>query len=296
MSRRRPAARARGPDADVARRRLDEELVRRGLALDRDEAAEAVRSGDVRIAGAPASSAGSLVARDQPLTRAGAARPYVSRGGQKLAAALDRFQIDAAGRRALDAGASTGGFTDCLLRRGAVGVIAVDVGYGDLAWSLRTDPRVHVFERTNVRDLSPASLPFAPDLVVADLSFTSLRGVLPVLSRVAAPFSEFVLLVKPQFEAARRDVQRGGVVRDPAAWRRALRGVLDACVVARIEPRAVRTSPLLGPAGNVEFLLAARSTPDEHEGRARTETTVGVAAEVDAESAIAEGVRLRERA
>jgi 23S rRNA (cytidine1920-2'-O)/16S rRNA (cytidine1409-2'-O)-methyltransferase len=280
----------------VVRRRLDEELVRRGLALDRDEAAEAVRSGDVRVGGAPALNVGSLVATDQPLTRSGAARPYVSRGGEKLAAALDRFEIDAAGRRALDAGASTGGFTDCLLRRDAAGVIAVDVGYGDLAWSLRTDPRVHVLERTNVRDLSPAALPFAADLLVADLSFTSLRGVLPVLSRVAAPGAEFILLVKPQFEAARRDVHRGGVVRDPAAWRRALRDVLDACVAARIEPRAVRASPLLGPAGNVEFLLAARSATREHEGRGRAATTVDVAAEVDAEPAIAEGVRLRERA
>ena len=242
----------------MARRRLDDELVRRGLASDREDARNAVRSGDVTIGGAPAMNAGSLVAGEEAVVRASARRPYVSRGGEKLAAALDRFAIDASGRNALDAGASTGGFTDCLLRHGAARVLAVDVGYGDLAWSLRTDPRVFVRERTNVRDLALEALPFRPELVVADLSFISLRAVLPVLVAAAAERAELILLVKPQFEARKRDVGSGGVVRDPAVWREALASVAAACRRSGAEPFDAMSSPLLGRSGNVEFLLAAR--------------------------------------
>jgi 23S rRNA (cytidine1920-2'-O)/16S rRNA (cytidine1409-2'-O)-methyltransferase len=183
----------------------------------------------------------------------------VSRGGDKLDAALDRFGIDPAGLDALDAGASTGGFTDVLLRRGAARVIAVDVGYGQLAWSLREDPRVTVMERTNVRSLGADDLPFRPGLMVADLSFISLRLVLPALAGVAADGAEFVLLVKPQFEVGPERVGSGGVVRDPAAWRDALEGVVAALGGHDLRAVGAMASPVLGPAGNVEFLLHAVS-------------------------------------
>jgi 23S rRNA (cytidine1920-2'-O)/16S rRNA (cytidine1409-2'-O)-methyltransferase len=186
------------------------------------------------------------------------ARPFVSRGGEKLDAALERFDVDPAGRDAMDAGASTGGFTDCLLARGVARVLAVDVGYGQLDWRLREDPRVVVMERTNVRDLQPQDLPFVPDLVTADLSFISLRLVLPRLGRLSAEASDLVLLVKPQFEAGRGLVGPGGVVGDPAIWGSVLRSVADASRDAGFLVRGLVPSPLLGPAGNVEFLLHAR--------------------------------------
>jgi 23S rRNA (cytidine1920-2'-O)/16S rRNA (cytidine1409-2'-O)-methyltransferase len=239
-----------------ARRRVDAELVRRGLSPSRAEARAAIEGGLVTVAGRPATKASTMVATDEPLHVSGPGRPFVSRGGEKLAPALDRFAVQPAGRDALDAGASTGGFTDVLLRRGAARVVAVDVGYGQLAWSLREDPRVTVLERTNVRDLQVSMLPFVPSLVVADLSFMSLRLALPAFARVA-PGAELVLLVKPQFEAGPADVGSGGVVRDPSVWERALRAVADAADAVGFGARAVMASPLLGPAGNVEFLLHA---------------------------------------
>jgi 23S rRNA (cytidine1920-2'-O)/16S rRNA (cytidine1409-2'-O)-methyltransferase len=242
----------------VARRRLDAELVRRGLAASRAEAQEAVRQGQVKLAGRPASKPSTLVDPGDALELAGEPRRFVSRGGEKLDAAFERFDVDAPGRSCLDAGASTGGFTDCLLQRGAAHVVALDVGYGQLAWSLRTDDRVTVLERTNVRELTPAHLPYAPDLVVADLSFISLRLAVPTLALVAAAGADLVLLVKPQFEAGAADVGRGGVVRDPDVWRRAVEEVAGACDVAGAPPVAAMASPLRGPAGNVEFLLHAR--------------------------------------
>ncbi|MGH2740201.1 MAG: TlyA family RNA methyltransferase [Actinomycetota bacterium] len=179
-----------------------------------------------------------------------------SRGGAKLEAALHGFEIDPSGRRCLDAGAGAGGFTEVLVTRGAAHVIAVDVGRGQLVWRLRTDPRVTLLERTNVRRLSAESLPYRPDLITADLSFISLSKVLSVLAAVSAhERSDFILLVKPQFEAERRQVQRGGVVTDPDVWRRVLERVAAACRDAGISPRGVMASPLKGPAGNVEFLL-----------------------------------------
>jgi 23S rRNA (cytidine1920-2'-O)/16S rRNA (cytidine1409-2'-O)-methyltransferase len=179
----------------VTRRRLDAELVRRGLVPTRTEAQEAIRSGLVTVAGTPVAKASSLVPPDAAVHLGGKPRRFVSRGGEKLSAALDRFGVDPGGRDCLDAGASTGGFTDCLLQRGAARVAAVDVGYGQLAWSLREDLRVAVLERTNARDLTPADLPFVPSLVVADLSFISLRLVLPALSEVAAEGADVLLLV-----------------------------------------------------------------------------------------------------
>lgn len=234
------------------------EMVRRGLAPSRSEAREAIEAGRVRVAGGVTSKPSSLVAAGDPVTVEGEARPYVSRGGAKLAAALDAFDVDPDGREALDAGASTGGFTDVLLQRGAAHVTAVDVGYGQLAWALRNDPRVTVLERFNVRDLRPEHLPGPPDLVVADLSFISLAKVLPALVEAADEKADLVLLVKPQFEAGRADVGSGGVVRDPAVWARVIREVADAARAAGAGPLGVIPSPVRGPAGNVEFLVRAR--------------------------------------
>jgi 23S rRNA (cytidine1920-2'-O)/16S rRNA (cytidine1409-2'-O)-methyltransferase len=232
---------------------------RRGAASSRAEARETIERGVVLVGGRPASKASTMVGADQPVEVRVPARRFVSRAGVKLEAALDRFGIRVEARDALDAGASTGGFTDVLLRRGAARVAAVDVGYGQLAWSLRQDPRVTVLERTNVRALAPGDLPFAPSVVVADLSFISLRLVLPSLAGVTTEGGDHVLLVKPQFEAGRSDVGRGGVVRDPAVWRRAVAGVADAARDAGLAPEGVMASPLPGAAGNVEFLLWARA-------------------------------------
>lgn len=241
----------------MSRRRLDAELVRRGLAGSRTEAQVAVREGLVLVAGRVAEKPSTLVAAGEPVELARAPRRFVSRGGEKLDAALDRFRVEAAGRACLDAGASTGGFTDCLLRRGAARVAAVDVGYGQLAWTLRGDPRVLVLERRNVRNLRRSDLPFAPSLIVADLSFISLTLVVSTLADVAAEGAEAILLVKPQFEVGRGEVGRGGVVRDPASWRRAVERVAHACADVGLGPAGVMASPLPGPAGNVEFLLHA---------------------------------------
>lgn len=263
----------------MARRRLDAELVRRGLAASRTEAQAAVREGKVTLRGRPAEKPSTLVDPADPVELLGPARRFVSRAGDKLDAALDRFEVDTTGRDCLDAGASTGGFTDCLLRRGARHVVALDVGYGQLAWSLRTDARVTVLERTNVRELSPEYLPYAPDLVVADLSFISLRLAVPALAAVAAAGADLVLLVKPQFEAGPRDVGRGGVVRDPGVWRRAIEAVADACSGAGVGVMAVMASPLPGPAGNVEFPIHGRQG--------------GSGAALELERAIAEGRAVR---
>jgi 23S rRNA (cytidine1920-2'-O)/16S rRNA (cytidine1409-2'-O)-methyltransferase len=262
----------------VTRRRLDAELVRRGLARTRTEAQDAVRSGLVVVGGLPASKPSTLVRPDEALRLAGTPRRYVSRGGDKLDAALERFGVAVAGRDALDAGASTGGFSDCLLQRGAARVVAVDVGYGQLAWELRRDSRVTLLERTNVRDLVPADLMFIPQVVVADLSFISLRLVLPALAEVAMEGADLVLLVKPQFEGGRKDVGAHGVVRDPGVWRRALEQVAAACEASGARPDQAMASPLLGPAGNVEFFLHA--------------VKGGLAPPPDLAGAIGEGLRM----
>lgn len=242
----------------MARRRLDAELVRRGLVSSRIEAQIAVREGLVLVGGRAATKVSTMVDPAEPLEIVGPPRRFVSRAGEKLDAALERFEIDVRERRCLDAGASTGGFTDRLLRGGAAHVVAVDVGYGQLAWSLRNDPRVTVLERTDVRDLRSQSLPFAPDLVTADLSFISLRLVIPVLADLANDQADLVLLVKPQFEAGRARVGSGGVVRDPSARAGAIRTVAAACERSGLAVVGVMASPLTGPAGNVEFPLHAR--------------------------------------
>ena len=201
------------------RARLDAELVRRGLARSREQAAELVAAGQVRVPGRTTLKPATQVAAAEPIVVAERAEEaYASRGGHKLAGALDAFApagLDVAGRTSLDAGASTGGFTDVLLRRGASRVVCVDVGYGQLAWSLRTDPRVTVVDRTNVREIDLGTVGEPVDLVVADLSFISLRLVLPALVPVTTPEADLVLMVKPQFEVGKEALGAGGVVREP---------------------------------------------------------------------------------
>lgn len=237
--------------------------MRRGLAASRQQAWAAIDSGRVTVAGAPATKAARMVAPHEPVEVRGPGPRFVSRGGEKLDAALDRFAVPVAGRRALDAGASTGGFTDSLLQRGATEVVAVDVGYGQLHERLRADPRVVVRERLNVRELAPGDLGEPFDLVVADLSFISLRTVAPALVGQAGPGADLVWLVKPQFEAGRSEAARGrGVIRDPAVWQRALESVGVALAGAGAAIMGLMASPLRGADGNVEFLLRARSAAD----------------------------------
>jgi 23S rRNA (cytidine1920-2'-O)/16S rRNA (cytidine1409-2'-O)-methyltransferase len=248
----------------VARRRLDAELVRRGLARSREHAQRLIEEGRVSVAGARATKPATQVDEAAAVVVSDAADgpDYVSRGAHKLLGALAAFDPDeqlVAGRRALDAGASTGGFTDVLLRRGAAHVVAVDVGYGQLAWSLQTDPRVTVMDRTNLRALTAEQLPYRPDLVVADLSFISLRLVLPVLAGVVAPGADLMLMVKPQFEVGREALGAGGVVRDPAQREQAVRAVARAAWDCGLGTRGVVASPLPGPSGNVEYFLHLRA-------------------------------------
>jgi len=291
--------------------RLDAELVRRGLARSREQAAELIAAGRVEVGGTPASKAATQVGGDAPIAvrEAESGPEYVSRGGHKLAGALAAFAgpsaagssaagpsaagssaagpsaagssaaglsaaglsaagssaagpsaagLSVAGRRCLDAGASTGGFTDVLLSAGAAHVVAADVGYGQLAWSLRTDPRVTVLDRVNVRGLQPAQVAPPPEVVTADLSFISLTLVLPALAACAASDADFVLLVKPQFEVGKGKVGKGGVVRDPQLRAAAVQAVAAAAADLGLGVLGVTASPLPGPSGNVEYFLWLR--------------------------------------
>ncbi len=245
------------------RLRLDAELVRRRLARSREHAADLVQAGRVRVAGAVASKPATGVTTDAPIVVAEdpASPDYVSRGGHKLAGALAAFGplgLQVRGRRCLDAGASTGGFTDVLLRAGAAEVLAVDVGYGQLAWRLRQDPRVVVHDRTNIRDLTVDALGGPVDVVVGDLSFISLRLVLDALLAVSRPTADLVLMVKPQFEVGKDRVGKGGVVRDPALRAGSVADVAAAADARGWGARALATSPLPGPSGNVEYFLWLR--------------------------------------
>ena len=248
------------------RLRLDAELVRRGLARSREHAAELITEGRVSVSGAVAGKPATGVSTDVAIVvREDPDRPdYVSRGGHKLAGALAAFEpagLAVAGRRCLDAGASTGGFTDVLLRHGARQVVAVDVGYGQLAWPLRSDDRVVVHDRTNVRELTAEMIGGPVDLVVGDLSFISLELVLDPLISVTSPDGDLVLMVKPQFEVGKGRVGKGGVVREPELREEAVRSVADASDRRGWGARAVTVSPLPGPSGNVEFFLWLRQGP-----------------------------------
>lgn len=240
--------------------RLDAELVRRGLARSREHAVDLIESRSVLVKGIPASKPATQVDAETSITLAGSRNDYVSRGGHKLAGALDAFSgITIDGRVALDAGASTGGFTDVLLKRGARKVIAVDVGYGQLAWELRQDPRVEIHDRTNVRTLTSESLSEAPDLVVADLSFISLTLVIPALIAVTKKDADFVIMVKPQFEVGREKLGAGGVVRDSDLRRNAVREVAQSALELGLGTVGVVASSLPGPSGNVEYFLWLKS-------------------------------------
>jgi 23S rRNA (cytidine1920-2'-O)/16S rRNA (cytidine1409-2'-O)-methyltransferase len=241
-------------------RRLDAEMVRRGLAASRQQAQALVEQGVVLVGGALAEKPARLVAADAPLRVLDTPR-FVSRGGEKLDAALDRFGLSVAGRRCLDAGASTGGFTDCLLQRGAAAVVAVDVGYGQLHPRLQRDPRVTQLDRTNIRYVSLEHVGGVPfETVVADVSFISLTAVLPVLAgELAADRADIVVLVKPQFEAGRAEASRGkGVIRDPSIRAAALQRVASAAESAGASIMGTMESPIPGRAGNIELLLHAR--------------------------------------
>ncbi|MDG4788118.1 TlyA family RNA methyltransferase [Micromonospora sp. WMMD1102] len=256
----------------MARRtRLDAELVRRGLARSREQAAALVEAGRVQVRGVRAQKVAAMVDPADPVRVLGEdpSTEYVSRGGHKLAGALAAFApdgLDVAGRRCLDAGASTGGFTDVLLRAGAAEVVAADVGYGQLAWTIRSDERVRVFERTNVRTLTPDTIGGTVTLTVADLSFISLRLVLPALTGCTDPDGDLLLMVKPQFEVGKERVGSGGVVRDPQLRAEAVLAVTGSAAALGLGLAGVVASPLPGPSGNVEFfvwLRAGAPPPDE---------------------------------
>ena len=297
--------------------RIDSELARRGLARSRTHAAELLAQGRVTLDGmvvtkparqvnpaqaievlpqaddAPAGRTDSQRAAGRPGARssgrAAGRGDYVSRGAHKLAGALDTLEARGLaprvqGRRCLDAGASTGGFTDVLLRRGAAHVIAVDVGYGQLAWSLRSDPRVSVMDRTNVRTLDPRAVAPAPELVVGDMSFISLTLVLPPLLAAADPDADLMLMVKPQFEVGRQGLGRGGVVRDPRLHVEAVLAVADRAHEQGAAVRAITASPLPGPAGNVEYFLAMRAG-----AAGRPEDLAGQELRAQAQRAVEEG-------
>jgi 23S rRNA (cytidine1920-2'-O)/16S rRNA (cytidine1409-2'-O)-methyltransferase len=266
----------------VARRaRVDVELVRRGLARSRQQAAELIGAGRVSIDGMPAVKPATAIPATAALTVDAGERAWVSRGAHKLIGALDAFGLAIDGKRCLDAGASTGGFTEVLLDRGAAEVVAVDVGYGQLAWSLRSDPRVAVLERTNVRDLSPDAIGGSVDLVVADLSFISLTTVLPALAACASPEADIVTMVKPQFEVGRDQVGSGGVVHDPQLRAGAVLAVAHRAHDLGWQALDVTASPLPGPSGNVEYFLWLRAqtnrglTGDELEQVVRTAVAEG---------------------
>jgi 23S rRNA (cytidine1920-2'-O)/16S rRNA (cytidine1409-2'-O)-methyltransferase len=266
----------------MARRaRLDAELVRRKLARSREQAAALVAAGRVQVRGTVARKVAAMIDPADPVVVSGddPTAEYVSRGGHKLAGALAAFGPDGLavdGRRCLDAGASTGGFTDVLLRAGAREVVAVDVGYGQLAWPLRTNGKVIVLERTNVRTLAPEAIGGPVDLTVADLSFISLRLVLPALAACTATGGDLVLMVKPQFEVGRERVGAGGVVRDPALRAEAVLDVAAAAGELGLGVAGVTASPLPGPSGNVElFVWFRRGAPAADPDRVRNVVAAG---------------------
>jgi 23S rRNA (cytidine1920-2'-O)/16S rRNA (cytidine1409-2'-O)-methyltransferase len=243
------------------KQRLDQILVERGLAASRERARALILAGRVRVGGVAIAKAGHPTAADAEVTLVEPDHPYVSRGGLKLAHALETFGIDPTGRTAIDVGASTGGFTDVLLRRGVAHVVALDVGHGQLDWKIRTDPRVTVLERVNARTLTADRLPPGErsfDLAVMDVSFISVRQVLPAVVPLLGPGADLVVLVKPQFEAGREEVGKGGLVRDPAVHARVIDEVTAAASALGWSAVTTTESPITGTEGNREFLLHLR--------------------------------------
>jgi 23S rRNA (cytidine1920-2'-O)/16S rRNA (cytidine1409-2'-O)-methyltransferase len=240
------------------RQRLDVLLVNRGLVPSRERARALILAGQVQVNGQPATKAGVSVESDADIALSVPDHPYVGRGGLKLAHALDTFGIEVAGFLALDIGASTGGFTDVVLQRGARQVVALDVGHGQLDWRLRSDPRVVVREHVNARYLPPDDLPGPFDLITIDVSFISLRQIFPIVPARLSPAGHVIALVKPQFEAGREDVERGGLVTDPSVHARVLDEVRAAARAVGLTPMADTPSPITGATGNQEFLLHLR--------------------------------------
>ena len=242
-------------NASRRKARLDLILLQRGLVPSRERARALILSGQVIVDGRVISKAGTPTAQDAHIELVTPDHPYVGRGGIKLAHALRTFSIGVAGRRALDIGASTGGFTDVLLRQGAASVVALDVGRGQLDWSLRVDPRVIVRERVNARSLTRDDVPHVMDIVTVDVSFISLHHILPALPPLLSPDADVVVLVKPQFEAGRRDVPKGGIVVDPEVHEAVLARITREAISAGLERHAMVPSPITGSAGNREFFL-----------------------------------------
>ncbi|MBM37088.1 MAG: TlyA family RNA methyltransferase [Actinomycetota bacterium] len=247
----------------MSRRRLDRELIRRELVSTRNQAQELIESGQVLVDGAAATKAARLVAPSEAIVLTGPGPRFVSRGGDKLDAALTRFGIEARGKRVADVGASTGGFSDCLIQRGARQVLAIDVGHGQLDHGLRNDSRVQVFERTNIRHLDIDEIGGPVDLVVVDLSFISLKVVFERLVALCEPQGDLLMLVKPQFEAGRVEATKGqGVIRNPAVWQRVLEEIRECVLKAKFGIMGVMVSPLRGANGNIEFFVHCRPGVD----------------------------------
>lgn len=241
--------------------RLDIRLVELGLAPSRERARALILAGVVSVNGTAAAKAGTSIAADAAVVLIQPDHPFVGRGGVKLASALDTFAIDVTGRHALDVGASTGGFTDVLLQRGATRVAAVDVGRGQLDWRLRQDPRVVVIEGVNARRLTREQLPFVPDLAVVDVSFISLRHILPAVAGVVTDGADVIALVKPQFEAGRAEVGRKGLVRDEAIHQRVIEEIANAAVQAGLTRVGVAPAAITGATGNQEYFLHVKKPP-----------------------------------
>ena len=248
-------------DPSGNKERLDLLLVKKGLVESRHKAQALIMAGQVLVEDQPQLKPGTRVSADAPLRLKNDAPAFASRGGLKLAAALKDFKLDVNGLACLDVGASTGGFTDCLLQDGARHVYAVDVGYGQLAWKLRQDPRVTPIERTNIRYMKPDALPVPVDLITIDVSFISLKIVIPVVIKFLKPAGRIVALIKPQFEVGRDDVGKGGVVRDARLHERVAREISDFCESCGLSASEVVSSPVVGPKGNREFLICLQSRP-----------------------------------
>jgi 23S rRNA (cytidine1920-2'-O)/16S rRNA (cytidine1409-2'-O)-methyltransferase len=242
----------------VQKVRIDRLLFERGLAESREKAQAMIFAGQILVNGQKQDKAGALVPGDANIRILGETLPFVSRGGLKLASALKEFSVIVEGKAALDVGASTGGFTDCLLQNGARKIFAVDVGYGQMAWKIRQDPRVVVIERTNIRDMDPSLIPEPIDLTVIDVSFISLEKVVPHILRFLKPGAGLVALIKPQFEVGKDQVGKGGIVRDEVARTAAKERVLESMQGLGFDVQGVISSPITGQDGNIEFLLYAK--------------------------------------
>jgi len=245
--------------------RLDLTLVTKGLTQSRTRAQAMIMAGKILVNNCPVDKPGFYVSPDDTIELKGTDIAYVSRGGLKLEAALHKLQLDVTGAICIDVGASTGGFTDCLLQHGAERVYAVDVGYGQLAWKIRQDPRVIVIERTNIRHMAPDTIPAPVDLVTIDVAFISLKIVVPVILKFLKPDASILALIKPQFEVGKNQVGKGGVVRAPELHQQVIQELSDFFETIRLTPRSIYPSPLLGPKGNREFFIFLKQNrfPDQ---------------------------------